>query len=335
MNKKIIITLTFIVILVGIFLYIQNHTTLKNQKPNSVESIRFNIYELPTLALVYIAENEGYFKDENLDIKYKKFITGKDGLADALAGNADIAAAYETPVLRQIYEGKEVSVISTLHRSSKYMALVGMRSKGINKIEDIKGKKIGVYKGTSHEFFLTSYLTSQGIKLSEVTLVNVAYKDSLSSLSSGAVDAVVAENPYFYDIKKAIAPERLIIFESDIYTTNSVLAGSTSVIRNKKEALTRLLRALVRAENLTKNNKEQAIKDVIKALPNFSEESIRGTWDYFTPSLSLDNVLMSIMIKEAQWFKENNIYQDPIPDFRKALFTDYLVKVKPDSVTVY
>ncbi len=333
--KKIAIGIVFVVVLVGVFAYLQRSTFQQNEKPKTVEKITISRYELPTLALLFIAEQNGYFKDENLDVVYRKFPSGKDALADVLAGNADIATVYETPVVRQIYGGKDVSIISTLHTSSKFMALVGMRNKGINSIEDIRGKKIGVFKGTSHEFFLTSYLTSQGIKLSDVTLVHTEYTNSINSLRNGSIDAVVVENPYFYELKKEFPADKIIIFQSDVYTTNSVLAGDTSVIKTKKEALTRLLRALVRAEDLLKNNKEEAIKSVIKSVPEFSEESIRGTWDQFTPTVSLNNILLSIMNREAQWFKDNAVFERPIPDFRKSLFIEYLKEVRPDAVTVY
>ena len=315
----------------GVFAYHQN----VGKKPKTIEKITVAWADQPAFALMYIAEKEGYFKDEGLDVTYHKFTTGRDALADALAGNSDIATVYEAPVVRQIYTGKDVSLISTLHTSSKNAALIGRRDRGILNIEDLKNKKIGVAKGTAEEFFLYSYLTSQGIRLSDVTLVNGEFTDMKTFLRDGRADAVVSTNPYFYEIKKEFPADMITIFQSDIYTENSVLAGNTNVIKNKKEGLTRLLRALVRAESLLKTNQEEAIKAVVASVPTFSEESNRGTWDQFTRVLKLDNVLLAVLEREAQWFKDNNVYQGPVPDFRKSIFTEYLKEVKPEAVTVY
>ena len=331
MNKKIIIGVVGLVILGGVFAYYQN----VNTNPKTIEKLTVALPEQPTFALVYIAQNKGYFKDKGLDVTFKNVSTGKEAFDSAFNGRSDVGIGYEAPAVRTLYEGKDLSIISTLHTSTKNGALIARKDKGIHKIEDIKHKKIGVTFTSSDEFFLISYLTSEGIKLSEVTLINGAFKDLPGMLLSGKVDAVVEQNPYFYDIKKAFPKNSLTIFQSDIYTANSVLAGSTTVIKNKSEAIARFLKALVKAEDLIKNNKEDAIQSVVVSLPNLKEESIRGTWDQFTPVLKLDNILVTLLEQEGQWFKDNNVYKGPLPDFRKAIFTDYLKKVKPEAVTIY
>lgn len=316
----------------GVFVYYRNADT-KPKKP--LEKLTIALPEQPVFALVYIAQNKGYFKDEGLDVTLKDVSTGKEAFEDTVKGGSDIGIGYEAPAVRMLYEGKDLSIISTLHVSTKNGALIARKDKGIYKIADVKGKKIGVTFTSGDEFFLTSYLTSEGIKLSEVTLINGAFKDLPGMLTAGTVDAVVEHNPYFYDTKKAFPSDALTIFQSDIYTANSLLAGDTAVIKNKSEAIIRLLTALVKAEGLIRDNREEAIQSVATSLPHFSEETIRATWDQFTPVLKLDNVLLSLLNREAQWFKENNVYTGPLPDFRKAIFTDYLETVKPEAVTVY
>ena len=335
MNKKIITGVLVLAVLGGIVVFSQHGNVLKTQRPKTIEKITIAWADQTSFALMYIAQNKDYFTDEGLDVTYRKFTTGRDALADVINGNSDIATVYEAPVVRQLYQGKDISIISTLHTSSKNAALIGRRDKNITRIEDIKNKKIGVAKGTAEEFFLYSYLTSQGIQLSDVTLINGEFKDMLSMLRDGKADAVVATNPYFYEIKKQFSPDEIIIFQSDVYTENSLLVGNTNKIKNKKETFTRLLKALVRAENLLHNNQAEAIKVVVDSLPTFSEESIRATWDQLTPELVLNNVLLTLLEREATWFKDNNLYTGQIPDFRKAIFADYLKAVKPEVVTIY
>jgi ABC-type nitrate/sulfonate/bicarbonate transport system substrate-binding protein len=331
MKKIIILGCVVLAAAGGFFAY----NTGVSTKPKTIEKLTLAIVDQPTFALIYIAQYKGYFKDEGLDITFRNFNAGKEAIADVLSGGSDIATSYESPFARAIYDGNDLSIISTLHTSTKNIALVGRRDRGINSINDIKNKRIAVTVGSSHEFFLTSYLTSQGIKLSDVTLVNTPFKDIPALLREGKVDGAVDENPYLYDIKNEFSPNEIVIFESDTYTTNSVISGKTSVIKEKGEAMTRLLRALARAETLLKNNQDEAINAVTASLPHLSSATIRATWDQFTPVLKLDNVLLSLLESEAQWFKDNGVYQSAVPNYRSTIFTDYLKKVKPDSVTVY
>ncbi len=333
MPKLVITSIIVLTLLAGGYFLVQKNfnkiQTLTSEKLILAEN------DQPYLALVFIASQKGFFKDENLDVTLKNFPSGKDALADALAGNSDIATVGESPVVNQVNQGQNVAIITSLYTSTKNTALIARRDSDINRTADFKGKRIAVTKGTTGEFFLFSYLVSQGIQLSDVLLVDANAKDMKNLLKQDKVDAVVVLNPDFYEIRKAFPSDFISIFQSDVYTNTSVLAGRQDKIVAKKEALVRLLRALVKAQKLVESNREEAIRLVVNALPNVSEESIRGSWDEFTPGLGLNNVLLTVLTNEANWFYKNGVYPNQPPDFRKFLFTNYLKEVDPKTVTVY
>ncbi len=333
-NKTARVLIAFISILalfIGGYFVVQ-----KNQPktPKAIEKITIAWAPNPVFGLMYVAEEKGYFEEEGLEVTYNKFSTGRDALNDAILKNSDIAMVYEAPTVRRIYQKDPVSIISTLHYSTKNAAIVGKKDKGIQSVSNLEGKKVGVVKGTAEEFFFFSFLTSQGIKLSDVTLVNGEFTDMIKYLRDGKTDAVVATNPYLFEIRQEFG-DSISIFQSEIYTESSLLAGNTEVIKSKKEAFIRLLRALLRAEQLYESNPEEALQAVIVTLPQFSEDSIRGTRAEYVPKLKLDNVLLTVLNLEGQWFKDNGIYKTEVPDFRKAIFTDYLKEVQPEAVTLY
>lgn len=335
MPKTLIVTSIILIVLVGGYLVAQRGFVQKTTLLTSKLTIAMVETPPPTLALIYIAENKGYFKEEGLEIAYKTFLRGIDCIEDALRGGSDIALTYETPVVRKIYEGEKLRIISTLHTSTKDTALVARKDKGILITDDLKGKKIGVTKNSSFEFFLHSHLLSQGIRLSDVTFVDGEFTNMATMLKSGEVDAVAVGNPYLYDVKKEFPQGSLSTFQSEVYTENSIVSGREDTIIDKKEALTKFVRALVKAEEFYKANNQEALNAVIVELTTSSEENIRATWDQFTPSLKLDNVLLTLLNREGQWFKDNGIYETETLDFRSAIFTDYLKSVKPEAVTVF
>jgi ABC-type nitrate/sulfonate/bicarbonate transport system substrate-binding protein len=335
--KKKLLLLAILVLLVGmgIVLYLVTPLLIHQTVPRTPETLTLATGDFTAFALVFIAEEKGYFTDEGLTVTFKKFATGRDALVAAFAGKADIATSYETPAVRQIYEGKDVRIISTLQTSDTDTIIIARKDAGIQTGSDLKKKKIGLPKGTADEYFLDTYIENLGIKLSDVTIVDTAFNDMQAALHAKKLDAVVVGSPQSFPIRKSYTTDEIVILNSNLYTENAVLSGDTRVVQGKKEALTRLLRALARAEDLTTNNKEEAIRAVAKALPKVGEENIRASWDNSTFGLKLDNVLLTLLEREGQWFKDNGVYQGPLPDFRKSLFTDYLKAVRPASVTVF
>lgn len=288
----------------------------------------------PVFALVYIAEHEGYFADEGLDVNYKSFTSGRDALNSVIAGEADLATVFETPVVLRAAEGQALSILTTLHKSNANTALVARRDRNISKPADLRGKTIGVSTGTNGEFFLYQLLTSHGIPLSEVNFINTKPQVMAETLRNGSVDAVATWNPNLYNAKQAIPSANRVAFFSNIYTELSVLTGKREYVANNSETVQRVLNALFRAEQFLQTNEKEGLRIVIQQLKTQPEATIRAVWGDAKPDLSLDNILLSILRREAIWFKEKGILKGSIPEFRVAIDSRFLKNVKPEAVTL-
>jgi len=332
MLKPFIVFASVVAVLVGGCFIVQKQPS---KTPQTVEKLTIATVDYAPFALMYIAQNQGYFKEEGLDVTYKTFPKGIDSLTAALKGDFDLGLANETPAVRKIYEGEKLRIISTLQTSTKNTAIIGRKDKGILTVNDLRGKKIGVALNSSYEFFLYSFLVSHGISFSDVVLVDGDLASMSTLLTDGTVDAVATGNIYLYDAQRVFPPELLSTFQSEVYTENSVIAGREDIVKNKKEAIARFLRALVKAEKYYTTNNKEALDAVVAELPGVSEDSIRGTWNQFTPTLRLDNVLLTLLTREGQWLEDSGIYKNEFPDFKKAIFTDYLKSIKPEAVTLY
>lgn len=308
---------------------------LQNQTKRSPEKITLAEASQPVFALVYVAEDEGYFADQGLEVTYQSYTSGRDALASVITGQSDIATVYETPLVLNVYAGEALSVLTTLHTSTKNTALVARRDHGIETPETLRGKTIAVTKNTNGEFFLSLYLTSEGIRLSELTLVDTKPEDMAQTLREGLVDAAATWNPNLYNTQQAFGEDEIQTFFSDIYTEMSVLAGRSEFVTQRKEACKRLLRALLRAEAFIRANEEEALRIVTNRLSAQPAATTRAVWPTFKAEVKLDNLLLTILEQEAKWFKHAGNYHMPVPDFREVIFTDYLKDLNPDLVTVF
>jgi len=327
--KKFIVIIVFLLVSGLAFHSIQKATKQTREKITIADA------QFPVFALVYVADKKGYFVDEGLDVAYRKFSLVKDALEDVIKGNSDLATVFETPVVRKLSEGEELSVITTLHTSTKNTGLVGLKSRGVHQASDLLGKKIAVNKGTNAEFFLFSLLTIEGINPADVTIIDQPSAESVKALQDGSIDAAALFNPYLYEAQYLSKINDVTSIYSDTYTEISMLVGKKELVGQNSKKMTKILRALVQAEKFIHTNQDEAIKFVDESLPNYTEQEVRRDWDSFTITMTLNNLLITVMAREAQFFHDVGIYKENVPSIRNAIEPTYLKEVKPESVTLY
>jgi ABC-type nitrate/sulfonate/bicarbonate transport system substrate-binding protein len=88
------------------------------------------------------------------------------------------------------------------------------------KLSDLKGKKIGVAKGSSAHNLLVSALESQNIAWSEIEPVYLAPADAASAFSRGAIDAWSIWDP-FYAIAELKQKARPLPIDPKVTVQNS------------------------------------------------------------------------------------------------------------------
>jgi NitT/TauT family transport system substrate-binding protein len=123
-----------------------------------MDSITFGTTPTGTAVSIYLAQDQHYFASNGLTVDVKDYPTGVAATEALLKGEVDIALSAEFPMVAKAFEEHKLSIVAVLHRfSSQY--LFGRRDRGIEKIADLKGKKIGVARNTISEFYLARFLS--------------------------------------------------------------------------------------------------------------------------------------------------------------------------------
>ena len=287
----------------------------------------------PVFSLLYIAQEKGFFVEEGVDVLFRPFTSGRDALQDTLDGNSDLATSYETPVVLQSLKGEKLSIVSSLHFSNKKNSMLAHKSSGIEKPSDLVGKTIAVPKNTNAEFFVNMFLASEGIELSEVKVIDVRPEDMVETFKQKRADAIAVWNPHLYRAKILFDENLVTRFYSTAYTEFSVLVGSKAVVNEKAEAINRLIKALVKAENYLAKNPQQSQDLIISRLTQHSSESIKGTWNDYQLKIKLNNVLLTILEQEATWL--NKDLEAELPDFRASIDERFVRAAKENGVTLF
>ncbi len=75
------------------------------------------------------------------------------------------------------------------------MAVIAAKDSAINSIKDLKGKKVGIWPGTTQEVFIFERLQMEGMTIKDVTPVRVFFSEMHIALARGDIDAYVGAEP--------------------------------------------------------------------------------------------------------------------------------------------
>lgn len=138
---------------------------------------------------IVIAEEQGYFADEGLEVEMIAPADPADPPKMAAAGRADIAVSYQPQLHLQVAEGMPLVRVGTLV-ATPLNCLLALEDGPVKEVADLAGRKVGFSVAGMEEALLSAMLRESGLTLEDVELVGVNW--SLSpALMSGQVDAVI------------------------------------------------------------------------------------------------------------------------------------------------
>jgi putative hydroxymethylpyrimidine transport system substrate-binding protein len=138
---------------------------------------------------IVIAEEQGYFAEQGLEVKVIAPADPSDPPKLVAAGKADLAVSYQPQLHLQVHEGLALKRVGTLVATPLNCLLV-LEQGPVKTLADLAGRKVGFSVAGVEEALLGAMLAPQGLTLDDVELVNVNW--SLSpALMSRQVDAVI------------------------------------------------------------------------------------------------------------------------------------------------
>jgi ABC-type nitrate/sulfonate/bicarbonate transport system substrate-binding protein len=303
-----------------------------NQNTSNLENVSITDVHVAYSGILYVAENQGYFTKNGLNVTFQDYPTAEAGFVDLEKGKVDVAQSPEYSIVRAVLDNRDIQVIATIDKTYA-MNLIGRKDHGIENVSDLVGKKIGLGKGTIREFYLGRFLNLNGISIQQVTIVNLPLQESANAIGNGTVDAVVVPDAVWYNQVMADLGSNGVVFPiqegQPVFTE---LVCTSEYIANNPQTIIKLLTALYEAENFIFNQPDQA-QAIVENRLNFTSADLAWSDHHF--ALSLDLPLITAMRDEAQWLINNKLTnQTQVPDFNNHIYTGALKVVKPDSVTI-
>jgi NitT/TauT family transport system substrate-binding protein len=327
-----------LVLIIGalFFVYIDSFTgnTVSGTIPEK-RHIRLSINQFPNSALIFIAEEKGYFAEEGLEIEYIGFPTGKLALDALIGGGSDIATTADVPIALAGLADQDISAIATIEYSTDNIQVITRKDSGIATEKDLKGKSLATTSGGGPLFFTHKFLERHDIAITDVNLVFLNPSDMVTALIRKDIDAFIVFEPSPFFARQEIGPDNLMIFSpDDLYGETWNIVVMKDFERNDPEAVKSFLKALIKAELFFREHNEESLS-IISAYSDTELHIVREMMKRQIVGVVLNELLMDSLNDEASWAMEQEFTASTeAPDYGLIVNAAFLQELKPDSVSI-
>lgn len=336
MSKKLITSIVaIIVIVVASIVWWRGMSTPAPKYAGPVEKITLGMELSPLSALLWVAENKGYFQENGVEVTMKKFDSGRSAFVSMLnEGGLDMVTVSQTPVMFNSFNRNDFAITANMAFSYNDLFVLARRDHGIAKLGDLRGKKIGVHKGSTGEYFLDLFLRTNNLQPSDVEEVDITTGQLVPSLIEGTVDAISTWNPHIFNAQKALGDKSVTLPNGKIYREDWYFVSNKQFIQKHSEAIARFLKAIKQAEEFTKNNKDEAVAIVAGRLGS-EKDFISSIWNDYQFEIFLDQTIILSIENEARWAIKNKLTDKIlVPNYLNYIYFDALEAIKPEAVTI-
>ena len=331
----IIVVLIVVVLTISALLWFKQRQPQLPDYTEPSEKVTMGISATSLLpSMIHIAEEKGYFLEQGVDIEIKGYPTGKAALSAIFEGEVDIGTVADTPIVSNSFKRNDFAIFATILDSAQHAKVLARKDRNINTPKDLMGKKIGTTIGTTAHYFMTTFFIHNSMDIEGVEIVNLKPKEMVNAIINGDVDAIFAWEPNIYKAKESLGDNAVLLSNKVGYETTFNLVLKNDFIENNPELLKKILKALVKAEEFIKDNREESVVIIASRLESGREE-INALWDGYIFRLSLSQYLIITLENEARWYIRGKLTEaTEVPNYLDYIYPDALEVVKPEAITV-
>jgi sulfonate transport system substrate-binding protein len=293
----------------------------KEAKGQKTIQIRFAFQDRIGSVIPIMTANKGFFAQQNLNIKALRFSSGP-ACAEALySGAADIGAMGDTTAVITVSRSDKFKIIAS-HATGEHRHRVMVRKDSkLKTLKDLKGKRLGVKKGTSTYGGLLAALKTSGIAPQKIRIIDLTPPTMTDALLAGSIDAFVASEPTPSVAEEKGARELTTLGGLDNEYPILILANK-KILHAHPQAVKRFVQALQQAEDYAaKHSKETA--QIMAQETGLKLSTTKRAMQSHEYRLRLDKPILNSLQKSADFLKAEDIISE-IPEFKEVVQEEFL-----------
>ncbi|MFW2075671.1 sulfonate ABC transporter substrate-binding protein [Acinetobacter gerneri] len=183
-------------------------------------------------------------KDKGIEIKWVEFPAGPQLLEGLNVGSVSFGEAGEAPPIFAQAANSNLVYVANQPAAPKAEALIVPKNSNIQSVQDLKGKRVVLNKGSNVHYLLLKVLEANHLKLDDIQVVYLPPADARAAFEKGAVDAWVIWDPFFAAAEQQLGAKVLATGENLVSNHQFYLAD-----RKFAQAHPEVLKAVVNELN--------------------------------------------------------------------------------------
>ena len=224
-------------------------------------------------AAVYIAEEKGYFVEQNIDVEILHSGGGGENIQSLLSDRVHVTTSDANSVLKYRASQKAPLVAIALFGQTGQQAFVSLKESGINSPKDWSGKKFG-YKISIPPDYL-AIIDAQEVNRNSIEEIQVGFDPRI--LIERKVDILAVFKSNEPDTLRKMGHD-VNVFEAAKYgvpTLGLTYVVTETHLKTHSDENQRFLKATLKAVDFIKNNEEEALDIVMKYADKEDKEHMR------------------------------------------------------------
>src|SRR5499425_737134 len=213
----------------------------------------------PVFSAYYVAQEEGIFKKNGLDVKINTGPSGSAMVSFLINGQIESAFGSEIAGISNHNLDPNVVVVAQAARLVRWIAVVG---RNIENLDGWKGKKVGIARGSGGEVFWLAMIDKLKLNPADYTVVNVEAPEMVAALERGNIDAYAVWEPWVTRGLAAVKNTKIVKDQENILEQGVYIYMNLGWIKKNPAAAEAFVRALVDATDIINKDRKRAAKDV-------------------------------------------------------------------------
>jgi sulfonate transport system substrate-binding protein len=187
--------------------------------------------------------------DTPYTIDWKEFTSGPPMLEAVNAAAVDVGMVGNTPPIFAAAAKGRFKMVQAVTYTGKGDAILVPQDSPITSVAELKGKNVGVAKGSSANYNLLAQLEKAGVKYSDIKVQDLQPGDALAAFSSGSLDAWAVWDPFTSQAVKTLGA-KVLVDGADVVNGYNFQVASDEAIDDKatKAALADYLARITKAQ---------------------------------------------------------------------------------------
>ena len=278
---------------------------------------------------IWMAIEYGYFKEQGLDVDYRVFPSGTTAFQTFRTGQGDIVMTGDLPSVQYFFRVKgDYRTIAVIERDAKgYVAVAG---KEISKPQDLIGKTVATRVGSTGSWFISEYLTKNGVDPKSVAVKNLDTQLLPAALCKGDIAAFFIWQPIGSRTLEICANDAHQLSDATGYIQGYLVAGARPEFLNSADGadkVQRFLRAIMKGRDKAQGD-FKAVAAYAAKVYSLSEKATRDQWDTNIRPIALDKVYYDDFCSLSKWARSEGLTKEPV-DFTKLTWPNGLRAINP------